>query len=148
MSIFAVNDYIWVASKILYPVWTAAQLQIRPKSKYFCDHQKANDKTIILSTENVQKVQSRPKLRRFEKKGQHQHIDALFWVTLSLVLSGNCRRGTFKSFIKRVSVLKEIFWKVTLTIKCSNSQQVLKMLKQGSDMIDNRICHKFNIYIS
>ena len=44
------------------------QAQIRPKSKYFCAHQIANDKTIILSTENVQKVHPRPKLWGFEKR--------------------------------------------------------------------------------
>ena len=38
------------------------QTQIRPKAKYLCVYQIANDKTIILSTENVQKVHSRPKL--------------------------------------------------------------------------------------
>ena len=38
------------------------QTQIRPPSKYFGAHLIANDKTIILSTENVQKVHSRPKL--------------------------------------------------------------------------------------
>ena len=43
------------------------QKQIRPKAKYFCAHQIAHDKTIILSTENVQKVHSRPKLWGFEK---------------------------------------------------------------------------------
>ena len=43
------------------------QAQIRPKSKYFCAHQIANDRTIILSTENVQKVHSRPKLWEFER---------------------------------------------------------------------------------
>ena len=44
------------------------QAQIRPKAKYFRVHQIANDKTIILSTENVQKVHSRPKLQGFEGK--------------------------------------------------------------------------------
>ena len=43
------------------------QAQIRPKAKYLCAHQTANDKTIILSTENVQKVHSKPKLWGFEK---------------------------------------------------------------------------------
>ena len=42
--------------------------QIRPKSKYFCAHQIANDKTIIMSTENGQKVHYRPKLWGFESK--------------------------------------------------------------------------------
>ena len=42
--------------------------KIRPKSKYLCAHQIANDKTIILSTENVQKIHSRPKLWGFEKR--------------------------------------------------------------------------------
>ena len=31
------------------------QAQKRPKAKYLCAHKIANDKTIILSTENVQK---------------------------------------------------------------------------------------------
>ena len=44
-----------------------SQAQIRPKANYLCDHQIANDKTINLSTENVQKVHSRPKLWGFEK---------------------------------------------------------------------------------
>ena len=43
------------------------QAQIRPKAKYFCAHQIANDKTVIFSTENVQKVHSRPKLWGIEK---------------------------------------------------------------------------------
>ena len=38
------------------------QAQIRSNAKYLCAHQIANDKTIILSTEKVQKVHSRPKL--------------------------------------------------------------------------------------
>ena len=32
------------------------QAKIRQKAKYLCAHQIANDKTIILSTENVRKV--------------------------------------------------------------------------------------------
>ena len=44
------------------------QAQIRTTSKYICAHQIANDKTIILSTENVQRVHSRPKLWGFEKR--------------------------------------------------------------------------------
>ena len=43
------------------------QGQRRPKAKYFCAHQIANDRTIILSTENIQKVHSRHKLWGFEK---------------------------------------------------------------------------------
>ena len=43
------------------------QGQAGPKSKYFCAYQIAHDKTIILSTENVQKVHSRPKKWGFEK---------------------------------------------------------------------------------
>ena len=43
------------------------QAQIRPNAKYLCAHLIANDKTIILSTENVQKDHSRPKLWGFEK---------------------------------------------------------------------------------
>ena len=42
--------------------------QIRPTSKYLCAHQIANDRTIILSTENVQKVHFRPKLWGIEKR--------------------------------------------------------------------------------
>ena len=42
--------------------------QIGPKFKNFCVYQKANDQTIILSPENVQKVHSRPRLLAFEKK--------------------------------------------------------------------------------
>ena len=58
------------------------QAQIRPKAKYLYAHQIANDKTIILSTENVQKVHSRPKLWGFEKWcgeiGQNALTVALF----------------------------------------------------------------------
>ena len=54
------------------------QAQIRPKSKYFCAHQIANDKTIILSTENVQKVLSWPKLWGFEKISQNLLTVPLF----------------------------------------------------------------------
>ena len=36
------------------------QAQIRSNAKYLCAHQIANDKTISLSTENVQKVHSTP----------------------------------------------------------------------------------------
>ena len=56
------------------------QAQIRSKAKYLSDHQIANDKTIILSTENVQKVHS--KLWGFEKWcgeiGQNALTVALF----------------------------------------------------------------------
>ena len=45
-----------------------SQGQIRPQADYFCANQIANDKTIILSTENVQKVHSRPKFWWFEKR--------------------------------------------------------------------------------
>ena len=38
------------------------QAQLRPNAKYLSAHQIANDKTIILSTENVQKVNTRLKL--------------------------------------------------------------------------------------
>ena len=80
MSIYAVNDYIWLATsqskiyekcppqKIAKSALMVAlfeqplQSQIRPTSKYLYVHQMANDKTIVLSTENVQKVNSRPKL--------------------------------------------------------------------------------------
>ena len=58
------------------------QAQIRPKAKYLYAHQIANDKTIIVSTENVQKVHSRPKLWGFEKWcgeiGQNALTVALF----------------------------------------------------------------------
>ena len=58
------------------------QAQIRPNEKYLCAHQIANDKTIILSTENVQTVHSRPKLWWFEKWcgeiGQNTLTVALF----------------------------------------------------------------------
>ena len=58
------------------------QAQIRSNAKYLCAHQIANDKTIILSTENVQKVHSRPKLWGFEKWcgeiGQNTLTIALF----------------------------------------------------------------------
>ena len=77
MSIFAVIDYIWLATcqskmskkgrgKIgqnALRVTLFKQVpreQIGPKFKYFCVHHKANDQTIILSPDNVQKVQSRP----------------------------------------------------------------------------------------
>ena len=42
--------------------------QIEQKSKKFSAHQIANDKTIVLSIENVQKVHSRPKLQGFKEK--------------------------------------------------------------------------------
>ena len=58
------------------------QGQFGPKSKYFCTHQIAHDKTIILSTEKVQKVHSRPKLWGFEierdKIGQNALTVTLF----------------------------------------------------------------------
>jgi len=58
------------------------QAQIRSNAKYLCAHQIANDKTIILSTENVQKVHSRLKLWGFEKWcgkiGQNTMTVALF----------------------------------------------------------------------
>ena len=58
------------------------QAQIRPNEKFLCAHLIANDKTIILSTENVQKVHSRPKLWGFEKWcgeiGQNTLTVALF----------------------------------------------------------------------
>ena len=58
------------------------QAQIRPNEKYLCAHQIANDKTIILSTENVQKVYSRPELWGLEKRcceiGQNALTVALF----------------------------------------------------------------------
>ena len=38
------------------------QAQIRPNAKDLCAHQIATDQSIIFSTENVQKVHSRPKL--------------------------------------------------------------------------------------
>ena len=44
-----------------------SRAQIGPKFKNFCDHRKANDQTIILSSENVQKVHCRPELWGFEK---------------------------------------------------------------------------------
>ncbi len=44
------------------------QAQIRSKIKNFCAHHETNDKTVILSTENVQKSHSGPKLWAFEKK--------------------------------------------------------------------------------
>ena len=44
------------------------QAEIGSKFKNFYAHQIANDRTIILSIENVQKVHSRPKLWGFEKK--------------------------------------------------------------------------------
>ena len=44
-----------------------SRAQIGPKCKNFCDHRKANDQTIILSSENVQKVHCRPELWGFEK---------------------------------------------------------------------------------
>ena len=41
--------------------------KIRPKFKNFCAHQIANDQTIILSTEKVQKVHSRPKFEQLPR---------------------------------------------------------------------------------
>ena len=90
MSIFAVNDSIWLAtcrskiSKVAKSAFMGTlfeqppQAQIRTNEKYLC----ANDKTIILSTENVQNVHSRPKLWGFEKWcgeiGQNTLTVALF----------------------------------------------------------------------
>ena len=37
------------------------QAQIGPKFKNFCAHQIASDQTIVLSTENAQKVHTKPK---------------------------------------------------------------------------------------
>ena len=58
------------------------QAQIRSNAKYLYAHQIANDKIIISSTENVQKVHSRPKLWGFEKWcgeiGQNTLMVALF----------------------------------------------------------------------
>ena len=58
------------------------QAQIRPNAKYLSAHQIANDKIIILSTENVQKVHSRPKLWGFEERpgkiGQNAMTVTLF----------------------------------------------------------------------
>ena len=58
------------------------QAQIRSNAKYLCAYQIANDKTFILSTENVQKDHSRPKLWGFEKWcgeiGQNTLTVALF----------------------------------------------------------------------
>ena len=73
MSIFVVNDSIWLAtcqSKIYekYPPSKVAKsafmgtlieqpphAQIRSNAKYLCAHQIANDKTFILSTKMAQK---------------------------------------------------------------------------------------------
>ena len=43
------------------------QAQIRSNAKYLCAHQIPNNKAIIMSTENVQKIHSRPKLWGFKK---------------------------------------------------------------------------------
>ena len=48
--------------------------QIGLESQNFSIHQIAKDKRIILSTENVQKVHSRPKLQGFEGKKLWQNL--------------------------------------------------------------------------
>ena len=50
------------------------QAQIGPKFKNCCAHQIANDQTIVLSSENVQKVRSRPKLWAFEKSALFKQL--------------------------------------------------------------------------
>ena len=71
MSIFAVKDSSSKVAKSAFMgtlIEQPQQAQIRSNAKYLCAHQIANDKTIILSTENIQKVQSRPKLHGFKEK--------------------------------------------------------------------------------
>ena len=67
------------------------QAQIRPKSKYFCAHQIANDKTIILSTENVQKVHPRPKLWGFEKISENLLTVPIFELLLRAQIGPKCK---------------------------------------------------------
>ena len=61
---------VWKNQQNAFSVTLFKQLpraEIGPKFKNFCAHQIANDKTIVLSPENPQKVHSRPKLWAFEK---------------------------------------------------------------------------------
>ena len=97
-----------VAEKI-GPIWLDAfkfgvclTILLFQSSLQVLDHQKANDKTIILSTENVQKVHSRPKLRRFEKKKANINILMPFFGSPFLW----CYRGTAEEERLKVS-LKE-----------------------------------------
>ena len=53
-------------------------VQIQLKLKNFCAHHKANDKTVVLSTENVQKSHLGPKLWVFE----NWFPSSDFWGTL------------------------------------------------------------------
>ena len=72
--------------------------QIRPKFKKNSVHQIANDKKIVLSTKNVQKVHSMPKLLGFEKKcgkfGQSPLTGTLFkqlpWAQIGLKFKYFC----------------------------------------------------------
>ena len=73
------------------------QAQIRPKAKYLCSHQIANDKAIILSTENVPKVHSRPMLWRFEK-GRGKIGENALTVTLFKQLPRTQTGPKFKNF--------------------------------------------------
>ena len=73
------------------------QGQRRPKAKYFCAHQIANDRTIILSTENIQKVHSRHKLWGFEK-GHGKICQNALPVTIFKQLPQAQIRPKFKNF--------------------------------------------------
>ena len=76
----AVNDFIGLVtfqSKIYVQLPWA---QIEQKSKKFSAHQIANDKTMMLSIEIVQKVHSRPKLQRFEVKITAKLSIEAWWV--------------------------------------------------------------------
>ena len=89
-GIWAVNDYIGLQLVRCQNLQKVAPLkpplfeqlpraQIGQKSKKFSVHQIANDKTIMLSIENVQKVYFRPKLKEFEEKIETKSsIRALF----------------------------------------------------------------------
>ena len=67
------------------------QTYIRPKSKYFFVHWIASERTIILSTENVQKVLSGPKLWGFEKISQNLLTVPLFELLLRAQIGLKCK---------------------------------------------------------
>ena len=96
------------------------QAQIRPKSKYFCAHQIANDKTIILSTENVQKVLSGPKLWGFEKISQNLLTVPLFELLLRAQIGPKCknffdhRKATDQTIILRGERVQKVHCKPEL----------------------------------
>ena len=67
------------------------QAQLRPKSNYFFVHWLASERTIILSTESVQKVLSGPKLWGFEKISQNLLMVPLFEPLLRAQIGPKCK---------------------------------------------------------